>query len=90
MYNVLLFTSLLDDNNLPESISILRLDTDFYDSTLVELNKLYPLLSPGGYIIIDDYGHWEGSRRAVNEYFGEEFVLANFKKLDYTGIMFQK
>ena len=82
--------TLLDDNNLPESISILRLDTDFYDSTLVELNKLYPLLSPGGYIIIDDYGHWEGSRRAVNEYFGEEFVLANFKKLDYTGIMFQK
>ena len=82
--------TLLDKNNLPDSISILRLDTDFYDSTLIELELLYPRLTPGGYLIVDDYGHWHGSRRAVNEYFGEEFVQTNFKKLDYTGIMLQK
>jgi hypothetical protein len=82
--------TLLDENNLPDSISILRLDTDFYDSTLIELELLYPRLTPGGYLIVDDYGHWRGSRHAVNEYFGEEFVQTNFKKLDYTGIMLQK
>ena len=82
--------TLLDENNLPDSISILRLDTDFYDSTLIELELLYPRLTPGGYLIVDDYGHWRGSRHAVNEYFGEEFVQTNFKKLDYTGVMLQK
>jgi O-methyltransferase len=82
--------TLLDTNNLPKSISILRLDTDFYDSTLIELKTLYPLLSKGGYLIVDDYGHWQGSKLAVDEYFGEKFVETNFKKLDYTGIIFQK
>lgn len=82
--------TLLDKNNLPDSISILRLDTDFFDSTLIELELLYPRLSSGGYLIVDDYGHWHGSRRAVNAYFGEQFVQTNFKKLDYTGIMLQK
>ena len=82
--------TLLDKNNLPDSICILRLDTDFYDSTLIELELLYPRLSSGGYLIVDDYGHWHGSRRAVNDYFGEQFVQTNFKKLDYTGIMLQK
>jgi len=82
--------TLLDKNNLPDSISILRLDTDFYDSTLIELKTLYPLLSKGGYLIVDDYGHWQGSKLAVDEYFGEKFVETNFKKLDYTGIIFQK
>lgn len=82
--------TLLDEKNLPNSISVLRLDTDFYDSTLIELELLYPRLNVGGYLIVDDYGHWQGSRHAVNEYFGEEFVQTNFIRLDYTGVMFQK
>lgn len=53
----------------PKQISVLRLDTDWYESTKCELEVLYPLLSPGGVIIIDDYGHWEGARQAVDEYF---------------------
>ena len=53
----------------PQSISVLRLDTDWYESTKLELELLYPLISPGGVLIIDDYGHWEGSRAAVEEYF---------------------
>jgi hypothetical protein len=76
--------------DLPKKISILRLDTDFYDSTLIELQSLYHRIVLGGYLIIDDYGHWSGCKKATNEFFGEEFVLNNFKKLDYTGIMLKK
>lgn len=56
-------------NHLPGSIAVLRLDTDWYESTKIELEVLYPLLSPGGVLIIDDYGHWKGCRKAVDEYF---------------------
>lgn len=76
--------------NLPEKISILRLDTDWYDSTKVELEILYNKLVPGGYLIIDDYGYWSGCAKAVDEFFGKEFVDNNFLKLDNTGIMYQK
>ena len=55
--------------NLPKQICILRLDTDWYESTKAELEVLYPLLSKQGVLIIDDYGAWEGSRKAVDEYF---------------------
>jgi len=55
--------------NLPKAISILRIDTDFYDSTLISLKKLWPLLANGGVLILDDYAHWDGARRAVDEYF---------------------
>lgn len=56
---------------LPGKISILRLDTDWYESTLHELEHLYPLLEPGGVLLIDDYGYWQGCRRAVDEYFSK-------------------
>jgi O-methyltransferase len=52
----------------PSRIALLRLDTDDYASTRVELELLYPLLSPGGVIMIDDYGHFRGSRRATDEF----------------------
>jgi O-methyltransferase len=54
---------------MPEVISVLRLDTDWYESTKAELETLYPKLTIGGVLIIDDYGHWGGSRKAVDEYF---------------------
>ncbi|MBJ7329694.1 MAG: class I SAM-dependent methyltransferase [Solirubrobacteraceae bacterium] len=53
---------------LPGSIALLRLDTDWYESTKHELEHLYPLLAPGGVLIIDDYGYWAGARRAVDEW----------------------
>jgi hypothetical protein len=62
----------------PERIAVLRLDTDFYASTLHELEHLYPRLVPGGVIIFDDYNHWMGQRQATEEYFraiGEEIEL---------------
>jgi O-methyltransferase len=56
---------------VPEQIAILRLDTDFYSSTKHELEHLYPRLSPGGILIIDDYGAFPGSRMATDEYAAE-------------------
>jgi len=64
--------TLLEIQNLPSSISLLRLDTDWYESTKIELEVLYPLLEPGGILIIDDYGHFSGARKAVDEYFKNE------------------
>lgn len=55
--------------NSPEKIAILRLDTDWYESTRHELIHLYPLLETGGVLLIDDYGYWSGCRKAVDEYF---------------------
>lgn len=52
----------------PGQISILRLDTDWYASTRHELTHLYPRVSPGGVLIIDDYGYWDGSRKATEEF----------------------
>ena len=53
----------------PGALALIRLDTDFYDSTRVELDVLYPCLEPGGVLIIDDYGIYDGARRATDEYF---------------------
>lgn len=71
--------------NIPQSISILRLDTDFYESTKHELIHLFPLLQPGGVLIIDDYGHWKGSRKAVDEYISENNIRILLNRIDYTG-----
>jgi O-methyltransferase len=68
----------------PDRIALLRLDTDWYASTKHELEQLYPRLSPEGVLIIDDYGHWQGARRAVDEYFGKGRPLL-LNRVDYTG-----
>lgn len=62
----------------PEQISILRLDTDWYASTKHELEHLYSRLVSGGVLLIDDYGYWQGSRQAVDEFLdktGEQLLL---------------
>ena len=55
----------------PEEIAILRLDTDWYESTKHELTHLYRRLAPGGVLIIDDYGTWKGSKDATDEFLAE-------------------
>jgi O-methyltransferase len=57
--------------NAPEQISILRLDTDWYESTRHELEHLWPRLVPGGVLLLDDYGWWDGAKRAVDEWLAE-------------------
>ena len=71
-----------NEDNIPEKISILRLDTDFYKSTKKELEILYPKLQSGGVLIIDDYGHWSGTRQAVDEYFKNSHIWLH--RIDYT------
>ena len=61
--------TLIMEKNLPSKVSVLRLDTDWYKSTKIELETLYPRLVKGGVLIIDDYGYFEGARKAVDEYF---------------------
>ena len=69
----------------PAEVALLRLDTDWYDSTWHELLHLYPRLSDGGVLIIDDYGHWDGCRAAVDEYFGQVATPIFLSRIDYTG-----
>jgi O-methyltransferase len=69
----------------PSSIALLRLDTDWYESTKHELIHLFPRLSQAGVLIIDDYGHWQGSRLACDEYFQQHRVPLLLNRIDYTG-----
>lgn len=70
---------------MPQEIAILRLDTDWYESTRHELLHLFPLLSRGGVLILDDYGHWQGARRAVDEYFDQYPGAILLNRIDETG-----
>jgi O-methyltransferase len=69
----------------PERLALLRLDTDWYESTRHELEHLWPRLSDGGVLIVDDYGHWEGARRAVDEFFATSAAPVLLSRIDYTG-----
>jgi hypothetical protein len=72
-------------NYAPDRISLLRLDTDWYESTKHELVHLFPRLSKQGVIIIDDYGEWEGARKAVDEYIDTNNISILLNRIDYTG-----
>ena len=72
-------------NRIPEKISVLRLDTDWYESTYHELNYLYPRLSVNGVLVIDDYGHWKGAKKATDKYFKKKIFNILLNRIDYTG-----
>lgn len=76
------------ENTLPKSdireIALLRLDTDYYESTKLELDLLYPKLLSGGVLIIDDYGHFRGARKAVDEYFATTGQPLLLNRVDYS------
>ncbi|QDU98009.1 TylF/MycF/NovP-related O-methyltransferase [Lignipirellula cremea] len=71
----------------PKKIALLRLDTDWYESTKHEMEHLFPRLAVGGVLIIDDYGHWQGARRAVDEYLEQHRLPLLLHRIDYTGRM---
>ena len=83
-------------NTLPKDkekigeIAILRLDGDWYQSTKCCLENLYDNVIIGGYIVLDDYGYWEGSKKALDEFFIERKINPELIKIDYTGIYFKK
>lgn len=68
----------------PRDIALLRLDTDWYESTRHEMEQLFPRLARGGVLIIDDYGHWQGARRAVDEYLAATGTRLFLSRIDYT------
>lgn len=72
---------------MPDAIAILRLDTDWYASTRHELVHLYPRLRGGGILIVDDYGHWRGSKEATDEYFGGIGAAPALQFIDYSGVL---
>jgi len=70
---------------IPARIALLRLDTDWYESTLHELTHLYPLLATAGVLIIDDYGYWKGAREATDQYFTQHGPPPLLSRIDCTG-----
>ena len=70
--------------NAPATIAVLRLDTDWYESTRHELQHLFPRLSGGGVLIIDDYGHFEGARKATDEFIAATGLPLLLNRIDYT------
>lgn len=70
---------------LPEQIALLRLDTDWYESTYHEMAHLFPRLAVGGVLVLDDYGHWQGAREAVDKYLAEQGIHMLLSRIDYTG-----
>jgi hypothetical protein len=72
-------------NQAPDQIAILRLDTDWYQSTYHELKHLFPRLVRGGIIIIDDYGHFEGAKKATDDFFKEHNIPMFLGRPDYSG-----
>lgn len=73
-----------------ESISVLRLDGDLYESTIQALDALYPRLSSGGYCIIDDYHAIDACRQAVADYRTAHGVTAEIEEIDGTGVLWRK
>lgn len=70
---------------VPAQIALLRLDTDWYESTRHELEYLWPLLSPQGVLILDDYGYWKGARKAVDDFLATLPFKPLLNRLDHTG-----
>lgn len=82
--------TLPDQKNKIGDIAILRLDGDWYESTKCCLDNLYDKVIYGGYIVIDDYGYWEGARRALDEFFLDRKINPRLIKIDEAGIYFKK
>jgi O-methyltransferase len=71
-------------------LAVLRLDGDMYESTMVALTALYPRVSPGGYVIVDDYGAIASCRAAVHDFLDRHGVSADLQAIDWTGVYWQR
>lgn len=76
--------TLKNPNNIPHSIALLRLDTDWYESTKAELEALYDRVTPGGLIIFDDYYYWAGQRKAVDDFFASRNITPTIGQVPFT------
>jgi O-methyltransferase len=73
-----------------EQLAVIRLDADLYQSTTEAIHALYPKLSPGGYIIVDDYSHIAACRHAVDDYRTERGITEEIVPVDWTAVYWQK
>ena len=71
-------------------IALLHLDGDWYESTKVCIETLYDKVEKGGYIVVDDYGHWKGCKQAIDEFFKKRNITSKLNKVDYTRVFFRK
>ena len=73
-----------------DSLAILRLDGDMYESTILALDSLYPRVSVGGYVIVDDYHVVQGCRMAINEFIAKKRLAPEIREIDGVGVYWQK
>jgi len=73
-----------------DSLALLRLDGDMYESTMDGLTSLYPKLTKGGYILVDDYGAVKMARQAIEDYRSANNINEEIKQVDWTGIYWKK
>jgi O-methyltransferase len=72
-----------------DALAVLRLDGDMYESTIVALRSLYHRVSPGGFVIIDDYGYIPACRQAVTDFRDEENIVESLLQIDWNGVYWQ-
>ena len=77
-------------NLAPSQFALIRLDGDLYESTIQALESLYPKLSVGGFVIIDDYGSWQSCRQAVHDYRTHHNIQDKIIRIDTAGVYWQK
>lgn len=73
-----------------EQLAVLRLDGDMYESTIIALESLYPKVTPGGFVIVDDYGAVAGCRAAVDDFRGRFGIAEPLVDIDWTGVFWQR
>lgn len=73
-----------------EQLAVLRLDGDLYESTMDALVPLYDKVSPGGFVIVDDYGAWEPCRKAIDDFRAQHGITDEIVEVDWTGVYWRK
>jgi O-methyltransferase len=74
----------------PDSIAVLRIDCDLYEPTLISLQTFYDLLDIGGFLILDDYGYWQGAKQSVDEFFNSRVEKHELKAVDQSCYVMEK
>ena len=73
-----------------ERLAVLRLDGDMYESTMDALTSLYPRVSPGGYVIVDDYGVVRSCRQAIGDFRRERGIAEPLREIDWSGVYWRR
>jgi len=73
-----------------KELAVLRLDGDMYESTMDALTHLYPKLSRGGYLIVDDYGAIPACKKAVHDFRASAGIEEEMREIDWTGVFWQR